>query len=97
MAHSSSLNGENFASGSHIMFDSLDFLATAADELRLTDLDMLVPTGTRPARSTRSKAEMRHLKRRVAVLKWCLNRFVDTIKHQATPTAHPAFSLRRPT
>jgi hypothetical protein len=93
MAHSSALNGgENFAPGSHIMFDSLDFLSTAVDELRLADLDMPVTTGTIPAHSTMSKAEMRHLKRHVVIVKRALI-------GSSTPSSitHPTFSLRQPT
>jgi hypothetical protein len=58
--------------GSHIMFDTLDFLATAISELHLAGSDVPVTTGTRPPRSNRSKTE-----------KWCLNRHIDTIKKKA--------------
>jgi hypothetical protein len=39
------------------MFDTLDFLATVTSELHLAGPDVPVTTGTRPARSTGSKAE----------------------------------------
>ena len=73
MAHTSTFaSSETFTPGSHIMFDTLDFLATATSELHLAGPDVPVTTGTRPARSTGSKAE-----------KWCLNMHIDTIKKKA--------------
>jgi hypothetical protein len=68
--------GEAFAIGSCITFVTIDFLATATDELSLAAPDMPDIVGARPARSTRSKAEKRRLKRRATTLKWRLNRHV---------------------
>jgi hypothetical protein len=51
------MRGKTFAPLSHIMFGSLDFLATAMGELRLAYPDVPVVIGTGPARSARSKAE----------------------------------------
>jgi hypothetical protein len=65
------------------MFGTLDFVATATGDLHLATLDMHVTTSTRHARSTRSKAEKRHMKRRIAALKHWLNRHADAIKKKA--------------
>jgi hypothetical protein len=47
MAHTSTFaSGETFAPGSHIMFNTLDFLATATGDLCLTTFDVPVATGT---------------------------------------------------
>jgi hypothetical protein len=67
-------------------FGSLDFLATATGELRLTDPDILVATSAGPTRFTRSKAKKR-LKRHVAALQQHLNRLATTIKHRAEGTS----------
>jgi hypothetical protein len=62
MAYASTFtDGETFAPGSHIMFGSLDFLATANGDLRLADSNMYLTMGTRPARPTRSKEENQRL------------------------------------
>jgi hypothetical protein len=76
--------GETFFLGSRFMFGTLDFLAIG--ELNLAALDVLVTVGARPARSTRSKAEKRCLKRRATTLKWCLNRHVRS-KATGAPTS----------
>jgi hypothetical protein len=65
------------------MFGTLDFLTTATSELHLTTSDVPITMGTRPARSTRSKAEKQYLKRRAATLMWRLNRHIDAIKKKA--------------
>jgi hypothetical protein len=58
MAHTSTFaSGETFTSGSHNMFGTLDLLATATGDLRLTTPDMPVTMGTQLTRSTRSKVE----------------------------------------
>lgn len=64
------------------MFGSLNFLATATDELRLIDPDMPVATGAGPTSSNWSKAEKRHLKRCAAALKCCLNQLTTAIKQK---------------
>jgi hypothetical protein len=66
MARSSAfIGGEAFAPRSHVMFGSLDFLATATGELRLASPDVPITMGTRP---TRSKAKKQRLKGRDAAL-----------------------------
>jgi hypothetical protein len=62
------------------MFDTLNFLATTTRKLHLTVPNVPVTMGTSPTRSTKSKAEKRHLKRHVAALKWRLHRHTNAIK-----------------
>lgn len=84
MAHASTFaSGETFTSGSHNMFGTLDFLATATGDLRLTTPDMPITTGTQLTRSTRSKVEKRCLKRHVVALKRHVNKRGDAIKKKA--------------
>lgn len=84
MAHASTFaSGETFTSGSHNMFGTLDLLATATGDLRLTTPDMSVTTGTQLTRSTRSKVDKRCLKRRVVALKRHVNKHDDAIKKKA--------------
>jgi hypothetical protein len=65
--------GEIFVPRSHIMFGSLDFLATTTGELCLACPDMSVTTSMGPAHSTRSRAGKQRLKRHVAATKRRLN------------------------
>lgn len=75
------------------MFVSLNLLATATGELRITDPNMSFTTGTRPARSTRSKAKKRCLKWCTAALKKYLNRHTDAIKQRAAKALPSTLSV----
>jgi hypothetical protein len=82
---------DTFAWGSHIIFGSLDFLATG--ELRLTSSDVpaMASVGGPVQSAARSKAEKRCLKRHATTLKQCINRLVIAIKQKMEEASPSTF------
>jgi hypothetical protein len=84
-------SGETLVLESRITFATLDFLATAIDNIYLTTLYVPISSGT-PTCSTRIKAEKRHLKRCATTLEHRLNMHTDAI-NKNTAGASPSILL----
>jgi hypothetical protein len=68
MASSSTfIEGEAFAPGSRVKFNSLDFLATTMDKFCLTGLDEPLAVCPTPKRSVGSRAEKIRYKKRTTI------------------------------
>jgi hypothetical protein len=91
------IGGETFTPGSRITFGTLDLFATFTGELSLVIHGMPDTKGTQLTCSTGSKVEKRHLKRRVATLKRCLNRHNKTKMVEAPSSTLVVVIDRQPT